>query len=307
MKRAAVFAHYDKDNIVDDYVIYYLRALKEIADELVFVSCNELSENEKSKLDGIADFVIAEKHDEYDFGSYKRGFVYLTSRLNDFDGLIFANDSCYGPLYSLRQIFEEMEKDSRCDFWGITKNRFGAIKNKNSKYVSAIRPHIQSYFLVFNKNVFTSVVFSNFIKSIRHLDNKSEIIINYEIGLSELLRQEGFIDASFINSFLRLNHVVISLWRLLIQHSKMPFVKCSILRLTNQDYTYTEKWQEVISKNSDYPIALIEKNLERTLVNEDKLKNIPYWVKAFYFNSISFLPAKLKVFCIKCHRKILNL
>ena len=148
MKRAAVFAHYDIDNIIDDYVIYYLKELKEIADELVFVSCNELSENEKSKLDGIADFVIAEKHDEYDFGSYKRGFVYLTSRLNDFDELIFANDSCYGPLYSLRQIFEEMEKDSRCDFWGITKNRFGAIKNKNSKYVSAIRPHIQSYFLL---------------------------------------------------------------------------------------------------------------------------------------------------------------
>ena len=138
--------------------------------------------------------------------------------------------------------------------------------------------------------------------------SRSDIwIINYEIGLSELLRQEGFVDASFINSFLRFNHVVISLWRLLIQHSKMPFVKCSILRLKNQDFTYTEKWQEVISKNSDYPVALIEKNLVRTISDEDKQKNIPYWFKAFYFNFISFLPAKLKVFCIKCHRKILNL
>lgn len=307
MKRAAVFAHYDKDNIIDDYVIYYLRALKEIAEELVFVSCNELSEDEKCKLDGIADFVIAEKHDEYDFGSYKRGYLYLKSRLNSFEELIFANDSCYGPLYSLRQIFEKMEKGSRCDFWGITKNRFGVIKNKSSKYVRAIRPHIQSYFLVFNKNVFTSEVFSNFIKSIRHLDNKNEIIINYEIGLSELLRQEGFIDASFINSFLRFNHVVISLWRLLVQRYRMPFVKCSILRLKNQEFTYTDKWQEVILKNSDYPIALIEKNLERTLVNEDKLKNIPYWVKAFYFNFISFLPANLKAFLLKNNRNIIGL
>ena len=28
MKRVCVFAHWDKDNIIDDYVIYYLKALK---------------------------------------------------------------------------------------------------------------------------------------------------------------------------------------------------------------------------------------------------------------------------------------
>ena len=39
MKRAAVFAHYDKDKIIDDYVIYYLKSLKEIFDNIVFVSC----------------------------------------------------------------------------------------------------------------------------------------------------------------------------------------------------------------------------------------------------------------------------
>ena len=27
MRRAAVFAHYDKDRIIDDYVIYYLKSL----------------------------------------------------------------------------------------------------------------------------------------------------------------------------------------------------------------------------------------------------------------------------------------
>ena len=29
MKRLCVFAHWDRDNIIDDYVIYYLKALKE--------------------------------------------------------------------------------------------------------------------------------------------------------------------------------------------------------------------------------------------------------------------------------------
>lgn len=35
MRRAAVFAHYDKDRIIDDYVIYYLKSLKEIFDNIV--------------------------------------------------------------------------------------------------------------------------------------------------------------------------------------------------------------------------------------------------------------------------------
>ena len=45
MKRVVIFAHYDKDNIVDDYVIYYLKALKEVASEIIFVSCNPILNN----------------------------------------------------------------------------------------------------------------------------------------------------------------------------------------------------------------------------------------------------------------------
>ena len=49
MNRTVVFAHYDKDSVIDDYVIYYLKALKEIAQNIVFVSCGSLSEYEKNK------------------------------------------------------------------------------------------------------------------------------------------------------------------------------------------------------------------------------------------------------------------
>ena len=101
MKRVVIFAHYDKKNIISDYVIFYLKALKQVADEIVFVSCCLLSDIEKEKISGVASYIISEIHDEYDFGSYKRGFLFLKDRLDDFDELIFANDSCYGPLPTL--------------------------------------------------------------------------------------------------------------------------------------------------------------------------------------------------------------
>ena len=75
--RSAVFAHYDRDNHIEPYVVHYLRELKKITDSIVFVSDSNLNNSELKKLDGIADKTIAERHGEYDFGSYKRGYLYL--------------------------------------------------------------------------------------------------------------------------------------------------------------------------------------------------------------------------------------
>src|SRR5574344_1876795 len=119
--RIAIFAHFDKDNIIDNYVIFYLKELKKVCEKIIFVSACNLSEDEKSKLNGITDNIIAQKHDEYDFGSYKRGFNYFLNNNFDAEELLFANDSCYGPLFPLSEVFDKIEKEP-CDFWGISEN-----------------------------------------------------------------------------------------------------------------------------------------------------------------------------------------
>src|SRR5574344_622049 len=152
-RRITVFAHYDKDNIIDDYVIYYLKFLKEISDKIIFVSACNLSDNEREKIKEFTDLIIAEKHNEYDFGSYKRGYLYIKDKNFDFEELIFANDSCYGPVFSLNKIFTEMESKI-CDFWSMTENQFGI--NYKSR-------HLQTYFIVFKINVFNCNIFYIFI------------------------------------------------------------------------------------------------------------------------------------------------
>ena len=37
MKILTIFAGYDKDNIIDDYVVYYIKELKKIAD-IIYVA-----------------------------------------------------------------------------------------------------------------------------------------------------------------------------------------------------------------------------------------------------------------------------
>lgn len=76
MKSLTVFAHYDKNLLVDDYVICYLKELKRFTHFIVFVSDCDLPETEQKKLHGLADVLIVGRHGEYDFGSYKRGYFY---------------------------------------------------------------------------------------------------------------------------------------------------------------------------------------------------------------------------------------
>lgn len=300
MKRAVVFAHYDKDNIVDDYVLYYLEALKKVSSYIVFVSCNPIVD--KNCLENIADFVIDEKHDEYDFGSYKRGFLHLKDKLNEFDELIFANDSCYGPFFPLQPIFDCMEK---FDFWGFTKNRIGFKKIYENKFKLVKRPHLQSYFLAFKKNVFTSETFENLINSVKHHENKKDIIVNYEIGLSEVLRDAGFSGGSYIKHYQHFGNSMIYFWRQLIQKYKMPFVKCSVLRHKDDHITCSDGWKEVIAKRSDYPVSLIEKNLKRTSA-KDQFPNIPTNIKRIYFSIIAVVPKFLKRPLIKLGQALIS-
>ena len=291
MRRAVVFAHYDKDSIIDDYVIYYLKELKKISDTIVFVSCCNLADKEIEKLNGIASHVITQIHDEYDFGSYKRGFLYLQDKLNEFDELIFANDSCYGPLYPLEKVFSKMENE-HCDFWGITKNNFGYKKNLKHFFVK--RPHVQSYFIVFKQKIFTQDFFADFMQSIKHLQTKKEIISKYEIGLTELLKEKGFKFKTFINAYENINNITILKWRQIIEKYQMPFIKCSLPRLVNRNSTTVEGWEKIVKQAGNYPIDLINRNIARTKMFEHSKYSLPERVKVLYFNLIAGFPFPIR-------------
>ena len=92
MDKIAVFAHYDGDNIIKDYVIYYLKELNKIAQKIIFVSDCDLPQQELKKIENIVYHSIAHRHGEYDFGSYKRGYLYAKENglLNNCEELIFS-------------------------------------------------------------------------------------------------------------------------------------------------------------------------------------------------------------------------
>ncbi len=287
MNRAVIFAHYDRDNLLDDYVCYYLSQLKKVSSTLVFVSTADLQEEDVVRLSGFCSKVILRENVGHDFMSYKCGLESIS--FSDYDEVVLCNDSVYGAFYPLTKIFEEM-MPKRFSFWGITQSQ-------------EIAGHLQSYFMVFDKEVLGSRCFSDFWEGVCVLEKKKQIVSQYEVGLSRNLVEHGFKVGAYVdycpdvkgvlselfnsNNFLihfcsfrqvlslfkvllmctlgRCN-VTHFLWRFIILNHKMPFIKIDLLRDNYLMLASVSQYESVIEQTgSTYPTALIKNHLARFL------------------------------------------
>lgn len=233
MSNVCIFAHFDKDNIIDDYVIYYLKALKNHFDKIIFVSDSDLSEIEKSKITKFVDFVQAYHHGEYDWGSYKFGYIIAKENnlLSEADELLFCNDSVYGPISKID--YSKMNADIN----GFYANQYGLEKEIED-------PHLQSWFLLVKKKVIQSKLFDDFMLSITHLEDKLEIIKRYEIGFTKNLSKEFSYQAVFSAN----KTDAVTNAPILMVENGFPFLKTRILRKYNVDRFIKQNLDEALYK-----------------------------------------------------------
>lgn len=179
-KRLFLFAGFNKSARVDDALIYYINALNKFGD-VILVMDSDCPKSETDKIKKYTKYTSATRHGEYDFGSYKRAYIWANENLkiSDYDYVYLVNDSVYGPLYSMTRYFDAMEN--------MGHDAFGIVKNPNPKH-----PHIQSWFIGLNKNIFMTEWFDTFMKGITKLPSKGAITREYEQGLSKQISEHGF-------------------------------------------------------------------------------------------------------------------
>lgn len=272
MKRICLFAGFDKNNTIHDYVIYYLKHLAEFAEIHYLADCN-MPVKELDKLKPYVKTANTHRHNKYDFGSWQElintlGWEYL----EQFDELIFANDSCFAPIFPFKEMFNKME-GKNLDFWGNTINIYSYR-------------HIQSYFIVFNNKIIKDRDFREFIKTIQHEDDRSEIIRKYEKKMTTLLENKGYKYSVYIPENLIATK---SYYKLL--KARCPFFKI-------KQYTATESipasWLSLlILKKLDYPSEYIFRYITKTYGNSLLLKNAARWLKFFFITKPARRLAKI--------------
>lgn len=240
-KRYAVFAGYNSNGTIPPYVITYLKGLNEVADGVVYIADSELKAGEEEKLKGLTIHTEHTRHNEYDWGSYKRGYNWLKQNgyLDNAKELIFANDSTYAPIGgSFKPMFKKMDKQKNLGFWGDSQN-------------THFTTHLQSYFLVFRRPLFTSQAFHRFVNSVTHQPDDSMYITEYEIQFTPRFAALGYA------------------WRPYIPYEKLQYLDMS--DKNSYPYTLITKYNHVFLKRRTFT--------EKLMVLEDRAELLRHLAK----------------------------
>ena len=224
-KNCAVFAAYSADGTVSDYVIDYLRALKEIAPNIVYVTDNPIPESEIAKLRPYVNHLIARRHGEYDWGSYKRGFAWLkrqnalpsrpaaasgipprtaivpapasdTAAAASLSSSAPVPHTASAPLLILANDSSllvapslrpvlQASQTAGADIFGITANADGIY-------------HLQSYFLIIAPQVYNTSEFAAYLNAVRPEKDGLTVAARYEVPFTAYFAGLGFTSAAYI-------------------------------------------------------------------------------------------------------------
>jgi hypothetical protein len=295
--RACVFAHWDGAGDVRPHVMHQVKSLAAAGLSVVFVTnARFLRPEVQEALKLICAGIIIRRNVGYDFGAWREGLAQLGLPRANTAMVVLANDSVYGPLRSLNELFAAIDFDA-ADAWGCTDTW-------QSRY------HLQSYLMAFSPRVVGSDVWRKFWAGVVPTWSKTWLIRLYEIGLTQSLLKAGFscraiwpyktliqdIDLALLRDrdndedgpnmndpivqarrkhVLRLREAVAGrtplnptsdLWRQLLL-ARFPFIKRELLRDNPTEVPDVVEWREVAANISEMSLAPIERDLQRTLKN----------------------------------------
>lgn len=162
--------------------------------------------------------VLVRENTGFDFGAWAHACSLLDRQL--WHRLYFINDSIVGP-FNQTEFARMVEriKISNADFLGLTES------------LAPIR-HLQSYFLVFNRNALLSQAFNKRLSSIQNLSEKGQVVDVYEVRLTQQLCAMGLrFEALFpaLSSDLNSSDDTSARWSQLLSVG-FPYLKTSVIK-----------------------------------------------------------------------------
>lgn len=268
--KLCLFAHWDPHGIIDDYVLRYLRA---IADQGFAIrlasSSSRLDPGSVDEARKICDQVIWRRNVGVDFGSWHDA-ERSAARLAEFDEVLLANDSVFGPVHDLGPSLAQTRIEP-ATLWGLTDN----LENGQ---------HLQSYFLVISNETLRAAFFRRFWGRMTPLAHRSSVIYRYEVGLSrravaaggtiravfpvdqvvELARSlgDGFQYRRNLEEGRAMNSTLLA-WDILIRERDFPLIKTDVFKRDLYDSRSLEHWPDLIPDHARPLVEIIIKYLRR--------------------------------------------
>lgn len=264
-KLICLFGHYNAGKQVAPYVLTYLQHLESIGFTIF-----QMHENKGGDA-GLLKWALDNDHIPADT-----------------DYILVTNDSLFGPVFPLAPIIGNMISKTGFDFWGLTENFQGG-------------QHIESYFLLLSKKLFTA---ESFKKAFKQDYKKLE-----QQPLSQILSTAGFTGVAYIpyeqldpgfdgKNAQNTTHYY---WDRLITQFHFPFISKELILQNPDNIQSTSEVFSIIEKNSDYPTDNIKQAITTYLSEYDKPTVFPntisvlchlYYPGSIYYFLTRLLPLK---------------
>jgi len=276
MKRAAVFVFYDKAGVCDDYVAYYLEEIRSVCERLVIVSNGSVTPEARDILFKYATpgDVIVRENRGFDAWGYRAGLMHIGfESLADIDEVLITNDTVFGPVYPLAEIFDEMEEREDLAFWGMTQHpayEKEDLVTRNNPY-GYVAEHLQTYFVVFRKALMEAEVFERFWRKLLPIEKYEEAVGKFESIMTKMFSDEGFAWDSYVHKDdIATDDPNFTLYcpATLLRDYRFPFLKCRVFKQDTLSLNAGEQPRDAfdyIRDNTNYDTDMIWQSILRKI------------------------------------------
>ena len=160
-KRLGIFAYFDADGIVDDYVAYLVSEVGKYCSRQVCIVNGALTPESENKLRAAGGEVVFRENRGYDITAYRDAL--LAQDLSDIDEVLFYNQTIFGPVCPLDAMFRTMDARD-VDFWGLSRHK--GAKHASWDENETFPPHVQSYWFAVRKPMLTDERFLDYWKNL---------------------------------------------------------------------------------------------------------------------------------------------
>ena len=266
-KRLGIFAYYDADGVVDDYVLRLVSETGKHCVRQIFVVNGTLTAQSEEKVRALGAELMYRENRGYDITAYRDAL--LAQQLGNYDEVLFYNQTIFGPVCSLDAMFAEMGARD-VDFWGLSRHK--GAKHASWDENESFPPHVQSYWFAVRRPMLTDERFLSYWRGLPAIESYWDAVRRHEVVFTKHFADLGFSWDVFLHTEqdeVRNDYPLMGKPKEMLERG-CPFVKRKVFLMDRTLYTSIpqggaaqEVWDYLRNK-TEYPVRLIAQNITRT-------------------------------------------
>lgn len=188
-KRLLVYVVYDRRGDVEEYIPHALTALRAHCSHILVMVNGLLTPAGRERLDAVSDQVVVRDNRGFDSWAYKEGLDLMADRMAEFDEVLLANDTWFGPIRPFEPVFERMNRRA-LHFWGMTDHM--RVEPNPFTQTGYLAYHLQSYWVAARKDMFESAEWLAYWRDLPEMNSYNDAVAKHEGVFTEHFTGLGF-------------------------------------------------------------------------------------------------------------------